>query len=188
MTSIDELVERWCARDLALAFLSGDKAAIDATRGARASLVAEIVRERSAHTDLFHACAMLGRLVAESGGSPSLASSVIDTAREALPELDAETARAARGALSEGFAAARAEIARGEAVARWEYPGCTVPLENASVAIAGGQYPDDDEDALAAWAARVASADRAGRIQDERSSRGGRRRGRSCSTLSSSPG
>jgi hypothetical protein len=156
MTTVDEIVASWCTRDHALAFLPGDKAAIDATRGARAILV-ETLKERGAHADLFHACAVLGRLIAERGGSPSLASSVIDTAREALPELDAETARAARGALSEGFVAARAEIARTDAMARWEHPGCAVPLENASVAIAAG-YPDDDDDALAAWAARVASA------------------------------
>src|ERR1700729_2265020 len=151
MSSIDELVERWCARDHAGAFLPGDKEAIDATRGQRA-LVVEIASERGARTDLFQACAVLGRLTAESGGSPSLVSSVIDTACEMLPELDPQTARGARGALSEGFVAARAEIARAEAAARWEYPGCAVPLEGASVAIAAG-YPDDDDDALAAWAA-----------------------------------
>ncbi|MGO8995055.1 MAG: hypothetical protein ACLQVI_17205 [Polyangiaceae bacterium] len=156
MAAIDEIVERWCARDRGLAFLPGDKAAIEATREPRA-LVVEIGRERRPHADLFHACAVLGRLIAESGGSPSLASSILDTAREALPDLDAETARAARGALCEGFVAARAEIALAIAAARWEFPGCVVPLESASVAIAAG-YPEDDEDALAAWAARVASA------------------------------
>ena len=170
MHSIDDLVERWCARDRALAFLPGDKAAIDATAGPR-TLVVEIARGRhvrgsasawsepgaAPHSDLFQAFAVLGRLIAESGGSPSLASTVIDTACEVLPDLDVATARGARGALAEGFAAARAEIARAEAAARWEYPGCVVPLEGASVAIAAG-YPEDDEDALATWAARLASA------------------------------
>src|ERR1700722_1733284 len=140
MTTVDEIVASWCTRDQALAFLPGDKSAIDATRGARAILV-EIMRERGGNADLFPACAVLGRLIAESGGSPSLASSVIDTARQELPDLDTDTARAARAALSEGFVAARAEIARAEAMARWEHPGCAVPLENASVAIAAG-YPD----------------------------------------------
>ncbi len=47
-------------------------------------------------------------------------------------------------------------MAHAVAAARWEFPGCAVPLENATVAIAAG-YPEEDEDALAAWAARVAS-------------------------------
>jgi hypothetical protein len=155
MPLIDALVEAWCARDHAIAFLASDRLAIEATRGPRA-LVVEHVRERAAHVDLFHACAVLGRLLAESGGSPSLASSTIDSARESLPELEMELARSARAALSEGFAAARAEIAHATAAARWEFPGCVVPLESASIAIAAG-YPEEDEDALAAWAARVAS-------------------------------
>jgi hypothetical protein len=155
MPLIDGLVDAWCACDARAAFLGTDRAAIEATRGPRA-LVVEHVRERAGHADLFHACAVLGRLLAESGASPSLASSTIDSAREVLPELDGELARSARAALSEGFAAARAEMAHAVAAARWEFPGCAVPLENATVAIAAG-YPEEDEDALAAWAARVAS-------------------------------
>ena len=48
---------------------------------------------------------------------------MIDTAREALPELDADTARAARGALCEGFVAARAEIALRERGGALGVPG-----------------------------------------------------------------
>jgi hypothetical protein len=155
MASIDELVDAWCARDQSLAFLGTDRIVVLATREPRA-LVVEQVREGAPHADLFNACAVLGRLIAVRGGSPSLASNTIDSAREVLTELAGETARGARAALTEGFVAARAEIALGEAAARWEYPGCTVPLEEANVAIAAG-YPEEDEDALAAWAARVAS-------------------------------
>jgi hypothetical protein len=154
--NVDELVEVWCDRDRRLAFLPTDRAAIDATREPRA-LVVEQWSGRAPHVDLFHACAVLGRLIATLGGSPTLASSTIDVAREVLPPLDNESARAARAALIEGFVAARAETARADAAARWEYPGCVVPMEGSSVAIAAG-YPDEDEDALAAWAARVASA------------------------------
>jgi hypothetical protein len=153
--SVDELVAAWCARDLERAFLPADRAAIEATGEPRA-LVVEQVRERASHADLFHACAVLGRIMVGCSASPSLASTTIDSAREVLPELGDETARAARGALMEGFVAARAEAAFATAAARWEYPGCAVPLENAGVAIAAG-YPEEDEDALAAWAARVAS-------------------------------
>jgi hypothetical protein len=152
---LDALVAAWCARDHAVAFVPGDHAAIDATLGARA-LVVERLLAKAPGSDLFHACAVLGRLLAELGGSPTLAASAIDGAHAVLADLDAEAARAARAALAEGYAAARGEAARAEAAARWEYPGCVVPLEDATIAIAGG-YPDDDEDALAQWAARVAS-------------------------------
>ena len=43
-----------------------------------------------------------------------------------------------------------------EASGQWEFPRCAVPLEDSAIALAAG-YPDDDEDALAAWASRVAN-------------------------------
>ena len=128
MASIDELVDAWCARDEGFVFLPADRAVIELTRGPR-TLVVEQVREGAPYADLFQACAMLGRILAGSGGSPSLASSTIDSARAVLPELDDDAARAAKAALFEGFVAARAEIALAEAAARWEFPGCVVPLE-----------------------------------------------------------
>jgi hypothetical protein len=156
VSTLDDLVDAWSARDRALAFLSADRAVIEKTRGPRA-LVVEQWLVRPSHPDLFHACAVLGRIIAELGGSPTLVSGTIDAARDALPPLAEEAVRAARGALVEGFAAARAELARTDAATRWEFPGCVVPMKDAEVAIAAG-YPEDDEDALAAWAARVASA------------------------------
>jgi hypothetical protein len=159
MRSIDELVDAWCARDRTSAFLPEDNAVIDATKGPRALIVDHVLtpsRDERVLKDLFHACAVLGRIFAERGGSPTLAASTIDGACEVMPELDAATARAARAALAEGFAAARAEEARVEASARWDFPRCAVPLEDSAIAIAAG-YPEDDEDALAAWASRVAN-------------------------------
>ncbi len=155
LPSIDETVDAWCARDLALAFLPADRAAVESTRGPRA-LVVERLREGAGDRDLFHACAVLGRVLAESGASPSLTAGTIDAVRESLPEVGDARTRAARAALFEGYVVARSESALAAAAARWEYPGCAVPLENASVAIAGG-FPDEDDDSLAAWAARVAS-------------------------------
>jgi len=174
MRSIDELVEEWCARDRSAAFLPGDNDVIDATKGPRALVLEDAKalasrprdetaprdethpRDERAQKDLFHACAVLGRIFAERGGSPTLAVSTIDGACGVLPELDGATARAARAALAEGFAAARAEAARVEAAAQWDFPRCIVPLPDSAIAIAAG-YPDDDEDALAAWASRVAN-------------------------------
>jgi hypothetical protein len=152
----EAVVAAWCALERAAAFLPGDRAAIEATDAPR-GLVVDLVRARAPHADLFHASAVLGRLLADHGGSPTLAASAIDDLRELLPELDAGTARAARAALAEGFAAARSEATRAEAAARWDFPACAVPLEDAGIAIAAG-FPEDDEDALAAWAARVANA------------------------------
>jgi hypothetical protein len=153
--STESLVAAWCARDRDAAFLPGDRAAIEATTAPRELIVAHVLAN-APHADLFHACAVLGRLLAEHGGSPTLAAGVIDTLAELLPDLPTATARAARSAVAEGFAAARTEATRAEAAARWDFPGCAVPLEDAAVAIAAG-FPDDDEDALAAWAARVAN-------------------------------
>jgi hypothetical protein len=154
MRPLDDLVDEWCARDVESA-LPGDRAVIDATRAARA-LVVERLRAGAADGDLFNACAVLGRLFADLGGSPTLAASTIDGARSVLPDLAERTARAARAALMEGFVAVRAETARAAAAAQWDFPACAVPLEEASVAIAAG-FPGDDEDAVAAWAARVAA-------------------------------
>lgn len=150
----ESLVDAWCALDHALAFSRADHEAIEATRGPRAFVVE---RMQVPGRDLFHACAMLGRQLAELGATPSLAARTMDGALAAVTALDPNAAGAARAALLEGFVAARTEEAMSSADGRWEYPGCAVPLEEAQVAIAAG-FPEEDEDALAAWAARVASA------------------------------
>jgi hypothetical protein len=49
------------------------------------------------------------------------------------------------------------EAATLESLRMWEYPSCAVPLGQAGLAIAAG-HPSDDEEILAAWAARVAKA------------------------------
>lgn len=153
MPPIDALVDAWCEADRGFALLPEDRAAIETTRALRA-LVVE--RARVVDADLFHASAALGRDLAVCGASPSLASNTLASLRALLPELDEASARAAGAALFEGFVTSRVETARATAAAVWEYPGCAVPLENATVAIAAG-YPDDDEDAVDSWAARVAS-------------------------------
>lgn len=158
MRPLDDLVEEWCARDTEVA-LPGDRAVIEATRAAR-TLVVDRLRAEGGGGDsgnLFNACAVLGRLFADLGASPTLAANTIDGARSVLPGLDERTARAARAALMEGFVAVRAESARAAAAAQWDFPACAVPLEDSAVAIAAG-FPGDDEDAVAAWAARVAGA------------------------------
>lgn len=154
---VEELVAAWCDRDHARAFLQVDHEAIDSTAAVRALIVEQLVGRVEPSRDLFNACGVLGRLLASRGASPSLATLTIDGARAALGAAEAPWIEPARAALAEGYAAAQKDMARAEATRRWEYPTCVVPLHDGIVAVAAG-YPDDDEDALEAWAARVANA------------------------------
>jgi hypothetical protein len=162
-TRADALATSWCARDHARAFLQSDHEVIESTTTVRALIVEHLLSrhgndEPRSERDLFNAFGVLGRLVATRGGSPSLAALTVDGAWEALGHApQASWVMPARAALAEGFASARRDLARAEATARWEFPTCAVPLHDGIVAIAAG-FPDEDEDALAAWAARVASA------------------------------
>jgi hypothetical protein len=158
-TAIDTLVERWCAADRRHAFVKGDVAVIESTVAIR-SLIAEQLAAAGdqGDRDLLNAFGVLGRMVAEKGGSPTLAAAIVDGALEALaraPGAAPGWALPARAALAEAFALARLESAHAESAARWEYPRCAVGLADGTVAIVAG-YPDDDADALAAWASRVA--------------------------------
>jgi hypothetical protein len=159
----ETLAAGWCARDHARAFLKTDHEVIDSTTTVRALIVEHLLGRRGdadtrAERDLFHAFGVLGRLVASRGGSPSLAAITVDGGREVVEDAhDAAWILPARAALAEAYASTRRDLARAEATARWEFPNCAVPLHEGILAIAAG-YPDEDEDALAAWAARVANA------------------------------
>jgi hypothetical protein len=168
----DRMVARWCEVDRARAFVKSDTDVIDSTTAVRTVIAEHLQRDPvGLDRDLLNGFAVLGRLLGERGGSPTLASAVVDGALEALvscgpaPEPQPKGATKtwllpARAALAEAFALATLEAARAAANARWEYPGCAVAVGgggDATVAIAAG-YPDDDAEALAAWAARVAHA------------------------------
>jgi hypothetical protein len=147
-----EIVAKWCARDHGRALTPEDHAVIDASVAAR-TLVVE--RTGVGLGDFFSACAVLGRLIADRGGSPTLAAVTIDGVGEAMGVADAPWMASARAAVAEGFAGARDEMAKRVAEAAWEYPRCVAKLADGAIAIAAG-FPDDDADAVAAWAARVA--------------------------------
>ncbi len=176
---VDRLVDAWCARDRAHAFVKTDHEVIASTAATRA-VAAERLVQTAVHSsetrsaqglaaevdrDLLHAFAAIGRIVGERGGSPTLAAAIVDGARWALDAIDAPAVRAshaeaawvmpARAALAEAFTAARLDGTIEQAARRWEYPTCAVGLPEESIAIAAG-YPEDDADALAAWASRVA--------------------------------
>jgi hypothetical protein len=151
---VDKLVSAWCARDHARALVPADHGAIDATIAARTFVMERIVGDQGA--DLFHGCLVLGRLLAARGASPTLAAATVDGAI-AVSEARGEWVASARAALAEGYGAARLERARAEAVTAWDYPRCAVRLGKDTAAFAAGA-PDDDDEALAEWAARVALA------------------------------
>jgi hypothetical protein len=178
----DQAVTRWCEADRARAFLKSDHEVIDSTTAVRSVIVERLLHDRAVvpasragalvaselvgvDRDLLHAFGILGGLVGERGGSPTLAAAVVDGALEALAAGGSlsEAARGAawvlpaRAALAEAFSRAQLEGVRAQASLRWEYPGCAVGVAEGTVAIAAG-YPDDDADALQAWASRVAHA------------------------------
>ena len=153
------VVERWCAADRTRAFVKSDHEAIESTASVRALIAEQLLAPAGeADRDLLNAFGVLGRLVAERGGSPTLAAAIVDGALRALGPAVAPMPAwvlPARAALAEAFALAQLEATRAEGAARWEYPRCAVGLADGTVAIAAG-FPDDDLDALGAWASRVA--------------------------------
>jgi hypothetical protein len=152
----DAVVTAWCDKDRARAVLPADREIIEAS-GALRALIVDQALAADPGDELYDACAMLGRMVAQRGGSPTLASVTLDHAREALGAHPAPWLAAARAAVAEGFAARLVEDARRDAMQTWEFPSCTVPFGEAAIAIAAG-HPSDDDEVLAAWAARVAKA------------------------------
>jgi hypothetical protein len=155
-TDHNEVVAAWCRSDLLRAVLPADREIVGASMTVR-SLIIELVSTNDTPDELYDACAVLGRLVAQRGGSPTLASVTVDNAAAAIGIPDAPWVVAARASLAEGFASALIETARRDAMAGWEFPNCAVPLGEAALAIAAG-HPSDDEEVLAAWAARTAKA------------------------------
>lgn len=144
----------WAALDATGALHPADHLALRSTEAAR-SLVGELLRA-GAERDLWNACATLGRMLSDEGASPSLAAGCIDNASRALGIADPARIGPARASLLEGYVAAAREAERRGGVMTWDYPNCVVSLEDGVVAVACGR-PNDDSDALTAWAERVAS-------------------------------
>ena len=150
---VEGIVKGWAVRDHARALVPEDHAAIDATQAARAFVVVRLLDD--GHTDLFHACLVLGRLIAEHGGTPTLAAATMDGAIEETGA-SGPWLVSARAALAEGYAAARIDKARKDAMRAWEFPRCAVRIDKDTMAFVAGP-PEDDADALSEWAGRVAS-------------------------------
>jgi hypothetical protein len=155
-TNRDVIVEAWCAKDRARAVLPADRAIVDGSSAPRA-LIVDLVLSGDPEDELYDACGVLGRLIAQRAGSPTLASATIDHAAEAMEMANAPWLAPARAAVAEGFAGALIEESRRECAQAWEYPSCAVPLVEGAIALCAG-HPSDDDEALAAWAGRVAKA------------------------------
>ena len=156
MVDRDALVAAWSDKDLARSVLPADRAIVAASANVRA-LILDLALAGGAGDELYDACAVLGRFIAQRAGSPTLASATLDHAAEVLEARSATWLVPARAAVVEGFAATVVEAAQIEALRAWEFPGCAVALGQAGLAVAAG-HPSDDEETLAAWAARVAKA------------------------------
>jgi hypothetical protein len=150
------LVAAWSDRDRGTAPLPADREIIDASASVR-TLIVDVALAGGPEDEFYDACAVLGRMVAQHGGSPTLASATLDHAAGVLGAHAAPWLAAGRAAVAEGFAAALVEMTRRDAMHAWEFPSCAVPLGKAALAVAAG-HPSDDDEVLAAWAARVAKA------------------------------
>src|SRR5262249_34921446 len=137
-----------------------DQTAIEDTRGARAWIVdLALGGATGGNRDLLEACAILGRLLGAREASPSLAAITVDGALAALNgagEATPSGSAIARAALAEGFQAAVLDRWQARAASAWEYPACSVRIDEQVAALAAG-YPSDDGEAIAAWSARVAA-------------------------------
>ena len=146
--------DAWHRSDLACAVLRADREAVERSTSVR-ELMVDLVFTDGAFDELYDACAVLGRLLAQAGASPTLASATVNHLADALGAQGAAWVRPARAALAEGFASTIIDGARREATQAWEFPSCVVPLGEAAVAIAAS-HPSEDDEVLTAWAGRIA--------------------------------
>src|ERR1700722_13660807 len=104
------LVATWSTKDRARAVLPADRDIVDASATIRA-LIIDLVLDGGSEDELYDACAVLGRTIAQRKGSPTLASITLDHAAETLGR-SAPWLVTARAALTEAFAATVIEDAQ----------------------------------------------------------------------------
>ena len=159
-------LETWSERLSRAAISELDRRAIAASEAARAMILERLDEHRGESAerafedrDALHAWALLGRVLADAGGSPTLVAQIVDALADALASrgggLDAWTAPA-RSALVEAFVAAQRDLAEMRVAEAWRFPKCVVRLDETTAAVAAN-FPDDDADSLARWADEVAA-------------------------------
>lgn len=144
----------WSEAEHRAALSDADHSVVDTTAAVRATVL-DFALQQGQDEELYDACAVLGRLVAEAGGSASLAATAIDRACEALGELAPRWATPARAATVEGYARAVVDGERRTGHASWDFPASAVRIDDVTIAIAAG-HPSDDDETLATWAAVAA--------------------------------
>jgi hypothetical protein len=150
----EAIVAAWCELDRAGAVLAADRDIVDTTRSVR-RVIAEFALAGGADEEIFDACASLGRLIAQGGGSPTLASLTIDHASVALGALGRAWITPGRAAVAEGFTLGLLERVQRDALRSWDFPRCAVLMPGGVVAIAAG-LPSDDPELLREWAGLIA--------------------------------
>ena len=112
----------------------------------------------SADHDSLHAWAVLGRVLADAGASPTLAAHTVDALRDVALRggSSATWAAGARAALVEAYVAAQRERAELRMAESWRFPRCVVRLDERTAAVAA-YFPDEDADATIRWADEVAA-------------------------------
>jgi hypothetical protein len=153
---VDTAARLWSEADRRSGPSPADRGVVDSTASIR-MLIVEIALRQGPDEELYDACAVLGRLIADGGGSTSLAATCVDHACAALGDLTPPWAPGARAAMAEGFVRALVEGARKAGQASWDFPACAVRLDATTLAVAAG-HPSDDEETLATWAGRAARA------------------------------
>lgn len=152
----ERILAAWREHDATRAIHPTDRDAIRVTEAARALVVELFDRPER---DLYNACALFGRLLADAGASPSLAVSTIDGLARAFADTktayDDARLSPARASVAEGYVSAVRDGDRADANRAWSYPACVVVIDETTAAVAAG-YPDDG-DGLAEWAAKIAS-------------------------------
>ena len=158
-------LEAWTERLARAAISDVDRRAVVASESARAMVLERLEEHRGESAerayqdrDALHGWALLGRVLADAGASPTLAAQVVDT----LAQVEGQNAfdgwaASSRAALVEAFVASQRELADKRAFASWRFPKCVVRLDETTAAVAAG-LPDDDPDELARWADEVAAA------------------------------
>ena len=154
----EALVAAWCDLDRRAAVAEADREIVDASGPVRA-VIAGFALAGGSDEEIYDACAALGRLIAQRGGSPTLAAVTIDHAGDALGVRPAAWLGPGRAAVAEGFTRALLERrAAGRAAKLGRFPRCAVALPGDVIAIAAGLPSDDPETAR-----RVGGARRQGR-------------------------
>ncbi len=143
-------LDAWSDTLASAAISDADRRAVVESESAR-SLVLD--RAFGDDHDALHGWAMLGRVLADSGASPTLAAHTVDALSV---DGGGDWRTQARAVLLEAYVAAQRELAELRIAEAWRFPRCVVRLDDRRAAVAA-YFPEDEPDAVAKWADEVAA-------------------------------